>query len=105
VYGNRYDHDVVIDAGVVRARHKGPSRPKGARTGHTPLTVAEDIPWSGTRLVIGTGASGMLPVLPEVEQQAAARRVKLIAMPTAQACALLQTEADDEVYAILHVTC
>jgi hypothetical protein len=69
------------------------------------LTAAEDIPWSGTRLVIGTGASGMLPVLPDVEAEAAARGVELITVPTAAACVLLQTVSDDETYAILHVTC
>jgi hypothetical protein len=105
VAGERFDHDIVIDAGSVRPRDKAPSRERRHRAGHTPLTTAEDLPWSGTRLVIGTGASGMLPVQREIEKEAAARSVELIAIPTAEACELLRSVDDREVHAILHVTC
>jgi hypothetical protein len=43
------------------------------RFGHTPLSVNEDIPWSAGRLVIGTGANGSLPVMDEIEREAAGR--------------------------------
>src|SRR3990172_7694273 len=41
VEGQRYDHDVVIDRGEVRKRHKGPSKALRAGYGHTPLSAAE----------------------------------------------------------------
>jgi hypothetical protein len=105
IRGQRLDHDVIIEGGVVRARDKGPSRRHPDRRGHTPLTAAEDLPWSGTPLVIGTGASGRLPVLPEVEAEAAARGVELVLLPTADACRMLRGSDDAEVYAVLHLTC
>jgi hypothetical protein len=46
VAGERFDHDVVIEDGEVRARHKAPSKAFKAGTGHTPLSASEDIPWS-----------------------------------------------------------
>ena len=76
VEGVRYEHDVVIEAGAVRKRHKGASKPMRDRFGHTPLSVAEDIPWSGERLVVGTGASGQLPVMEEVAAEARRRGVR-----------------------------
>ncbi len=105
IEGERFDRDMVIDRGRIRPRKKGPSKARRSEYGHTPLTVAEDLPWSATRLIIGTGASGRLPVLDEVRQEAEARGVDLIVLPTAQACALLQTLEADEVSAVLHVTC
>ena len=103
--GSRFDHDVVVEAGRARRRKKGPSKAYRDRYGHTPLSVDEDIPWSVPRLVVGTGASGRLPIMPEVWEQAELRGVELIALPTAQACRLLGSIEDDEVFAILHVTC
>ena len=41
----------------------------------------------------------------EVVNEAEARGVELIAIPTADACRLLATVDPSEVYAILHVTC
>jgi hypothetical protein len=103
VEGTTFDHDVVIESGEVRARDKGPSR--GRAPGHTPLTVAEAIPWSGRRLVIGSGHSGSLPVTDDVYDQAAERAVELVVLPTSEACALLRDADPSEVNAILHVTC
>lgn len=105
VEGLRYDHDIVIEGGEVRARSKKPSRQHKTRYGHTPLSAAEDIPWSAPRLVIGTGAGGRLPIMDEVESEATRRGVELVTMPTARACELLATVASKDVYAILHVTC
>ena len=102
--GQRYDHDVVIEAGRIRRRRKGPSKAHRDRFGHTPLSPEEAIPWSGRRLIIGTGASGQLPVMPGLYEEARRRGVEIIALPTAEACRLLCTEAED-IAAILHVTC
>lgn len=105
VDGTTYDHDIVIENGVVRARDKTPSRKLKNRFGHTPLTTEEDIPWSGRRLIIGSGYSGRLPVLDELGQQAASKGVSLDVMPTSEACAVISALEADEVTAILHVTC
>lgn len=102
--GTRYGHDVIIERGAVRKRKKGPSRPFRDRYGHTPLSAAEDIPWSD-RVVIGTGAEGRLPVMDEVRDQAKARGVELIELPTPAAVRLLQSTKRKQVNAIIHVTC
>jgi len=105
IAGKRYDHDVVVDAGQIRERKKKPSKPYRSRYGHTPLSIDEDIPWTAHRLVVGTGASGRLPIMAEVVNEAEARGVELIAIPTADACRLLAAADPSEVCAILHVTC
>jgi hypothetical protein len=106
VDGVRFDHDVVIARGSIRKRKKRPSKAYRDRYGHTPLSLDEAIPWSADRLIVGTGASGQLPIMPEVIEEADRRHVELVALPTAEACRLL-TAADDgeRVSAILHVTC
>ena len=58
----------------------------------------------GERLVIGTGATGSLPVMDEVKQEAARRRVELVMVPTEEAIRLLAAGPKDT-NAILHVTC
>lgn len=105
VAGVRYDHDIVIEDGRVAKRDKDPSRSTRSPSGHTPLTAAETIPTSRTRLIIGTGHSGRLPVMPDVAAAADAAGVQLDQMPTAEACALLRSLEPAEANAILHVTC
>ncbi len=60
VDGVTYDHDVIIDRGKIRKRKKATSKRFRDAYGHTPLSIAEDIPWRCRRLVIGTGADGAL---------------------------------------------
>ena len=98
-------YDVVIDRGDVRKRIKKPSKPYRARYGHTPLSADEDIPWSGSQLIIGTGAYGSLPITPGLRQEADRRGVKLVATSTADACRLIASLDRPDVNAILHVTC
>jgi hypothetical protein len=105
VEGRRYPHDVVIEGGDVRKRRKGPSKSFRDRYGHTPLSADEEIPWRGHTLVVGTGAGGRLPVMPEVLAEARRRGIRLIAVPTEEACRLLHDERTADVNAILHVTC
>jgi hypothetical protein len=62
VDGVTYDHDLTIDRAKIRKRDQAASRKFRGQYGHTPLSVAEDIPWRCRRLVIGTGADGALPV-------------------------------------------
>jgi hypothetical protein len=102
--GVHYEHDVVIDGGKIRKRKKKPSKPFRGTYGHTPLSTAEDIPWKCRRLVVGTGASGGLPILDEVHREARARNVVLVIAPTAKAIEQLAND-DKDTNAILHVTC
>src|SRR5262252_8914974 len=93
--GESYDRDVVIDRGEIRKRKKGPSKELRAHYGHTPLSIAEDIPWKCGRLVIGTGHSGSLPVMPEIEAEARRRGVDLVTVPTSKAIDLLNEGMKD----------
>ncbi len=102
--GNTYNHDVVIDHGVVRKRKRKPSRKFRGHFGHTPVSLAEEIPWKCHRLVIGTGLYGSLPVMNDVKLEAARRQVNLVILPTAQAIEVLKEEPLST-NVILHVTC
>lgn len=101
--GVTYEHDVVIEGGVVRKRRKKASKKYRDAFGHTPLSVEEEIPWQCKRLVVGTG-TGALPVMDEVKHEAKRRKIELVVVPTERAIALLEQHADDT-NAILHVTC
>ncbi|MBV8195407.1 MAG: hypothetical protein JOY80_07750 [Candidatus Dormibacteraeota bacterium] len=102
--GVTYDRDVVIDRGSVRRRRKKRSKQFREQYGHTPLSVEEDIPWDCTRLIVGTGALGALPIMPEVTQEAERRGVELLLAPTKEAIELLR-EQRDHTNAVLHLTC
>lgn len=102
--GETYERDVIIDRGDVRARKKKPSKRFRDQFGHTPLSTEEKIPWKCARLVIGTGASGLLPVMPSVIDEAKRRGVEVTAVRTEQAIQLLR-DADRDTNAVLHITC
>ena len=104
VDGQTYDHDLIIDRGKIRNRHKGASKRFRAEYGHTPLSAAEDLPWKCSRLVIGTGASGALPVMEDVRKEARRRKVDLVILPTAEAIDVLAAPTKDT-NAVLHLTC
>jgi hypothetical protein len=101
--GARYDRDVVIENGKVRKRKKKPSKALRGDFGHTPLSLEERIPWSARRLIVGTGASGAMPVMDAVKGEARRRDVELVILPTAEA--IRELERDPKSNAILHVTC
>jgi hypothetical protein len=103
--GVRYQEDVVIEGGSVRLRDKGPSKKHKAKFGHTPLSAREDIPWNCQRLIIGSGAEGLLPVMKKVRRQAEEKGVELVILPTPQACETLSSADLSHTNAILHVTC
>jgi hypothetical protein len=105
IEGVMYAKDVVLNGGKIRKRDKAPSKALHHKWGHTPLTAAEEIPWGGKRLIVGTGAHGDLPIWPDVREEAARRGIEIEALPTEEACKLLEGLDADEVYAILHVTC
>lgn len=104
INGTTYEHDVVIDHGEVSKRQKKPSKKFRGDYGHTPLSIEEKIPWKCRRLVIGTGAHGSLPVMPDVKLEAERRKIELLILPTARAVEELEKNAD-QTNAILHVTC
>ena len=57
-------------------------------------------------LLVGTGASGMMRVLPEVEREAEARNIQFIVQPTGEACDIYnQLSRVQRVMAALHLTC
>lgn len=105
IEGEHYKRDVVIDGGEIRKRDKGPSKALQGRARHTPLTAAEQIPWGGRRLIIGTGARGQLPIAADVLEEAERRGIVIEALPTSEACRVLADLDPADVYAILHVTC
>jgi hypothetical protein len=67
--------------------------------------TAESIAWGGPRLIVGTGADGLLPIMAEVYQEAARRNVEIVALPTEAACRLIAEPEPGEVNAVFHVTC
>jgi hypothetical protein len=101
--GITHPYDVVIDCGDVRKRNKASKKFRLA-FGHTPLLVKEDIPWSCRRLVVGTGAYGILPVMEELKDGAVQRNIELVILPTAEAIEVLKRDPDGT-NAILHVSC
>jgi|SRR5215467_6779179 len=102
--GNEYAYDVVIDREEIRKRKKKASKKFREELGHTPLSIEEDIPWKCSQLVIGTGAFGRLPVMQEVRDEAARRKIKILILPTLEAIETLNRNSSDT-NAILHVTC
>src|SRR5678815_1477724 len=105
VEGKRYTHDVVIDGGKVRKRKKVASKQFREKFGHTPLSIGEEIPWGGKRLMVGTGAHGALPVMDEVLTEAKRRGIEVIAAPTVEVCQLLDEVKKSQAHALLHCTC
>ena len=104
VDGTTFDHDIVIEGDRIRKRRKGPSKALRTTSGHTPLSADEEIPWDCRRLIVGSGASGALPVTDDLLEEAARRGVEVVILPTREAIeAIAQGGADTN--AILHVTC
>ena len=105
IEGRRHASDVVIAAGHVEKRHKKLSKRYRDDYGHTPLSAEERIPWGGGRLIVGTGATGNLPIMPAVFVEAHRRGIEVVAAPTKEALAMLREVDTENVYAIIHVTC
>ena len=82
IEGQHYDYDVVIEEGEVRKRKKKPSKVYRQHFNHTPLSNKENIPWHGSKLFIGTGTYGSLPIMPAVYEEAERKGIEVIAKPT-----------------------
>ena len=105
IEGRRYTSDVVIEAGQAEKRRKKPSKQYRDEYGHTPLSAEERIPWGGSRLIVGTGEFGSLPIMPAVRAEADRRGIEIVAAPTKEALQLLRDVDAEDVYAVVHVTC
>lgn len=86
--------DLIVDCGEVQKRKKKQSEQFRGASGHTALSVEEDVPWKCQTLVIGTGANGALPVMDEVKKEAERPKVELIILPTGQGSAFLSDGVD-----------
>ena len=102
---NLYEKDIVIDGYDIRTRKKGPSKPKKAKYGHTPLTHLEEIPWDCKVLVIGIGMSKRLPVTEKFKKVAQEKGVELIMKRTPEAVEYYNKNWTKDMNAIFHITC
>ncbi len=101
VNGERYTSDVVIFPDRVRDNWR-------RKTGHQLHLddLSEVIAENPEVLVVGTGAEGLVKVLPEVELSLDAQGIKLIAEPTDKACNTYNRLCRSQrVVAALHITC
>ncbi|TVR70200.1 MAG: hypothetical protein EA427_06565 [Spirochaetaceae bacterium] len=105
IEGETYSEDVMIVKGRVQPRAKSASRELKGEYGHTPLSEREPIPWDCAKLIVGTGAHGMLPLTEGVRAAARKQEVELVTVKTAEACRMLATADLADTNAILHLTC
>jgi len=101
VSGKKYTSDVIIFPDRVRDNWS-------RKTGHQLCLkdIAEVITENPEVLVVGTGASGLMKVLPEVERGVETQGIKLIVEATAQACHTYNYLCQSQrVVAALHLTC
>ncbi len=101
VSGKKYTSDVIIFPDRVRDNW-------WRKTGHRLCLedIAEVMTENPEVLVVGTGASGLMRVLPEVERGVETQGIKLIVETTDRACHIYnQLCHSQRVVAVLHLTC
>ncbi len=101
ISGKKYSSDVVIFPNRVRDDW-------WRKTGHELCVedIAEVIAENPEVLVVGTGASGLMEVLPEVERSVEAQGIKLIVEATDKACHTYNHVCHSQrAIAALHITC
>jgi len=101
INGQKYSSDVVIFSDRVKDDW-------WRKTGHELCVedIAEVMTENPEVLVVGTGESGLMKVLPEVEQAAQAREIKLVVATTDKACNTYnQLGHSQRLVAALHLTC
>ncbi|MFQ5888168.1 MAG: Mth938-like domain-containing protein [Candidatus Hydrothermarchaeales archaeon] len=97
--GKRYHHDVVIFQDKVESWW----RREGHRLHLEDIEkVIEERP---DVLIVGTGYSGLMRVLPEVEEKLNSLGIGLVAEKTKDACQAYNRVKDKKVIATLHLTC
>jgi len=68
--------------------------------------IADAIAENPEVLIVGTGVSGLVTVLPEVKQEIAAQDIQLIVEPTGEACKTYnRLSHSQKVVAALHLAC
>ena len=101
VSGQNYTSDVIIFPDRVKAHW-------WRKTGHELCLddLAEVMVEKSEVLVVGTGESGCMKVLPEIKQGLESRGIKLIVETTDKACNIYnQLCQSQRVVAALHLTC
>ena len=101
VNGKEYSADIIIFPDAIRSDW-------WRKRGHELCLedIAEVITEHPEVLVVGTGASGLMKVLPEVKQAAQAQGIKLIIETTDKACDIYnQLCHSQKVIAAFHITC
>ena len=101
VSGKKYISDVIISPDSVRDNW-------WRKTGHQLCfdDIADVLTENPEVLVVGTGASGLMKVLPEVEQAAQVQGIELIVEATDKACHRYnQFCRSRRAVAALHITC
>ena len=101
VSGKKYTSDVIIFPDRVRDNW-------GRKTGHQLCLkdVAEAMTENPEVIVVGTGASGLMTVLPEVERGVETEGIKLIVEATDKACHTYNHICHSQrAIAVLHITC
>jgi len=81
---------------------------RGFHSGHQPCfdDIAEVLTENPEVLIVGTGASGLMEVLPQVEEIARAQGIELIVETTDRACDTYnQLSHSQRLVAALHLTC
>ncbi len=101
VDGKRYISDVIILPSRVKS---GWWRKKGHQV--SPEDLAEVMAEKPEVLVVGTGSSGLMLVLPETYRYLEAQDIEIIAQPTDEACQTYnQLCGSRRAVAALHLTC
>ncbi len=101
VNGKQYTSDVIIFPGRVKDNW-------WRRSGHQLCLddIAEVMAEKPEVLIVGTGASGVMKVLPEVQRAADAQGIKLIVETTDKACHTYnRLSHSHRAVAVLHLTC
>jgi len=99
--GKEYKNDVIITPGGVRPEW-------WRKEGHevSVFDLAEVLASKPKLLIVGTGASGMCRVLPEVEDYCRGQGIELIAVPTPEAVVEYNSLEDKgSAVCALHLTC
>ncbi len=101
INGREHSSDVIIFPDRVQSDWRRNKSHELSLTGITGvITENPDV------LVVGTGASGLMKVLPEVQREAEAHNIQLIVQPTGEACEIYnQLCHSQRVIAALHLTC
>ncbi len=101
INGRKYSSDVIIFPDRVQdAWHRSSSHQLILKD------IAEVMAENPEVLIVGTGVSGLVTVLPGVKQEIAAQGIKLIVEPTGEACKTYnRLSHSQKVVAALHLAC